>query len=343
MIISGVPPAPGTREPDADVDADADTTTRRFAVSFCPIRADTGWADIAAAQDSVISVRTALATGLTRGHIRWQIDRGRWQSPERGVVVTHSGPLTRPQRLWCVLEAVGPPAYLAGPTAAELDGLRGYTHGRTRLLVPAWRTPRRTGGLVVHRSTLLGSDHVHPARTPPRTRLERSLLDMASWSLCDDDARGALAAAIQQRLTTVTALRDALARSGPRPRSALIAVTLDDLDAGAESVAEMLYRRIERRYRLPTGTRQAPVTLDGRRRYLDVLYEPWGVWVEIDGVFHREVHQWWDDLDRQNVGVLQDRLILRFPTHQLRQAPARVAEQVTTALRQRGWPGPDTG
>jgi very-short-patch-repair endonuclease len=85
-------------------------------------------------------------------------------------------------------------------------------------------------------------------------------------------------------------------RAGPRRRSALTAVTLDDIDGGAHSAAELAYRRLERQFGLPAGRFQAPVELGERRRYLDVWYEQWRVWVEIDGGHHREVRQWWDDL-----------------------------------------------
>ncbi len=83
-------------------------------------------------------------------------------------------------------------------------------------------------------------------------------------------------------------------------------------------MAEILYRKIENRYGLPAARRQERIDAGGSRYHLDVWYETWRVWVEIDGGYHREARQWWDDLARQNAGVLQDRLILRFPVHVLR-------------------------
>ncbi|WP_226930851.1 MULTISPECIES: hypothetical protein [Parafrankia] len=111
--------------------------------------------------------------------------------------------------------------------------------------------------------------------------------------------------------------------------------TIAEEQDGVITVAEIAYRRIERRYGLPAAQRQAAVDLDGRR-YLDVWYAPWRVWVEIDGAAHRESRQWWDDLARQNLGVLDDRLVLRFPTWLLRQDPQHVAALVKLALHQRG-------
>ncbi len=315
-------------------------TPLRSAASPIPTRR---WTEIITDQDSVISMRDALASGLTRSEIRSRLASGKWQRPIRGVLVTHSGPLSRQQTLWCAVASVGPPSFLAGATAAELDGLAGFHTEHIFVLVPSGRGAGQRPGVTIRRSTILGEAEVHPLRQPPRTRFERSVLDMASWASSDEVARAVLAAAVQQRLTTVELLRAALERTGPRRRSRLVAVTLDDIAGGAHSAAELAYRRLERQFGLPAGRFQAPVDLEGRTRYLDVWYEQWRVWVEIDGGHHREVRQWWDDLDRQNLGVLQGRLVLRFPTHLLREAPEKVADQVADALRGRGWPGPAGG
>lgn len=285
-----------------------------------------------------MSVQAALAGGITMAELRWKVESGRWQRPFPGVVATCSGPLSRQQLEWGALEWAGSDAVLAGPSAAARDGLRGFEPLAVHLLIPSTRRKVARPDVVVHRSIHLGPSDVHPVRTPRRTRLPRSVVDTASWSRHDDDARAVLTAAVAQRLVTVAQLRDVVDRQPTLRRRALVRETLDDLDDGAHSVAEIVYRRIERRYGLPPARRQAAVDLSGRR-YLDVWYEPWRVWVEIDGAAHRESRQWWDDLARQNLGVLDNRLVLRFPTWLLRHDPALVADQVKTALRQRGWDG----
>ncbi|WP_235433838.1 hypothetical protein [Protofrankia coriariae] len=297
----------------------------------------TVWERIAESQDGVISVRTALRAGMTEAEIRWKLRSGRWQRPMRGVLVTHSGPITDAQMMWAAVESVGAGAVLGGASAASFDGLRGFDGGPAVVLVDAARHVTRRPGVIIRRSHHLGSDDVYPRRSPPRTRLPRSVVDMASWAPDEEDARAVLAAAVQQRLVTVAELRRVVERRGPLRRNRLITDTLSDLGDGAHSVAEILYRKIENRYGLPAARRQPRIDAGGSRYHLDVWYETWRVWVEIDGGYHREVRQWWDDLARQNAGVLQDRLILRFPVHVLRTEPRLVAEQVATALRQRGW------
>jgi hypothetical protein len=158
------------------------------------------------------------------------------------VLVAHSGPLSRRQELWCAIEAVGPPAFLAGPTAAELDGLVGFPSGRIFIIVPPGREAGRRPGINVHRSTILDEADIQPHHLPPRTNIERSVLDMANWASSDETAREVLAAAVEQRLTTVGLLRATLERVGSPRRSALVTMALDDVEAGAYSAADFAYR-----------------------------------------------------------------------------------------------------
>lgn len=61
---------------------------------------------------SVTTVRAALAE-VSPGRLRWMVASGRWQSPARGVVVRHSGPLSRAEVIEAEVLAHGPRAVLA--------------------------------------------------------------------------------------------------------------------------------------------------------------------------------------------------------------------------------------
>ena len=80
-------------------------------------------------QCGVLSMASAIA-GAGRPAVRWRLESGRWQRPCRGVVVTHSGPLTDAQALWAAVLGCGTGAVLAGLTAARLDGLSGFDDPR---------------------------------------------------------------------------------------------------------------------------------------------------------------------------------------------------------------------
>ena len=218
-------------------------------------RAEHGWMtvggqagspDTASSRTPATVLTTASAIGwLGEPAVRWRVGSGRWQRPCRGVLVTHSGPVSDEEALWIAVLAAGAQAVLGGLTAARLDGLSGFETQAVHLMVPACcrvRTP--VPGVVVHRSRVLGADDVHPLRRPLRTRIARSLLDAAAWARSDDAARSVLAAGVQQRLTRADHLAMVLARFPTIRRHALLASTLSDIAGGAEALSELDFARL---------------------------------------------------------------------------------------------------
>jgi very-short-patch-repair endonuclease len=76
---------------------------------------------------------------------------------------------------------------------------------------------------------------------------------------------------------------------------------------------------------------------DGRLRFLDAVFDPWRLAVEVDGAHHASVRQMWDDIDRQNEIALAGYRVLRFPAHVVRTRPHLVAAQLRAALELAGW------
>jgi hypothetical protein len=194
-------------------------------------------------QRGVITVAAAIGSGMSRSEIRWRLTTGRWQQPMRDVIVTHPGPISRIERMWCAVESIGRDAVLGGASAASLDGLRGYDEQRITVLVPSDRRITQRPGVVVRRTARLERSDINPLRLPRRTRLPRSLIDMAEWAPRREDAQVLLAAAVEQRVVTVGALRLAVRRRGPISRRTLISEALDDLEAAA--VVDLLRGRPE--------------------------------------------------------------------------------------------------
>jgi hypothetical protein len=293
-------------------------------------------------QQQVIRIETALRF-MTRAALRWRVSSRRWQQPCHGVVVAHSGPLTNDQRLWTALLSAGNDAVLAGLTAAQLDGFRRLTGQQELrqpifLLLPAgqrvWVKP---AGIptVVHYSTALGEADVHPLREPRRTRIARSIIDAASWMATDRGAQAILAAGVQQRLVRVADLLPVVEANQRLRRRRLIAETLGDIAGGAQALSELDFARlVVRGYGLPEPDRQAcRRDSQGRRRYLDVVWEAAGVVVEIDGAQHMEPLQYWDDMNRSNDLQLKGYELLRFPAWLVRYDPGFVATKILEALR----------
>jgi hypothetical protein len=188
--------------------------------------------------------------------------------------------------------------------------------------------------VTVHRSRLLGPADVHPARLPPRTRLARSLIDAAAWMATDDRARAVLSAGVQQRLVRVEDLLAVAARSSRLRRRSLIEPTLADIAGGAQALSELDLCRLVRDYGIPEPDRQAERRdAQGRRRWLDALWEAARLIVEIDGLWHMDAAAWWDDMRRDNALIVSGYRVLRFPAFAVRLHPDDVARQILDALR----------
>src|SRR5687768_14748536 len=89
----------------------------------------TDWAavaELATSQDQVVSRPQLYRLGVHRWQVHRRSRRGTWRPVGPRAVVLHSGPLTQTQRWWCALLNTSGHAVLAGPTAAEAAGLKGY-------------------------------------------------------------------------------------------------------------------------------------------------------------------------------------------------------------------------
>jgi hypothetical protein len=289
-------------------------------------------------QDGVLDSQTVLAY-LSPAAIRWRVRSGRWQQPCRGVLVTHSGPLTDGQMLWVAILWAGSGAALAGLTAARLGGLHGFDNwtDAIHLLVPASRTAREVRPpmrLAVHYSRNLTPADLHPVRQPPQTKIARSLVDAAAWARTDRGAQAVLAAGVQQRLVRIADLATEVERNEKVRRRRLMRETLEDITGGAHALSEIDFTKlVVRQFGLPEPDRQIPRRdAQGKRRWLDVVWEQAGLIVEIDGAGHIDVLQYWDDMDRGNDLTLKHYRILRYASFVIRYQPEYVANQIRQAL-----------
>ncbi len=266
-----------------------------------------------------------------RSAVRHRISTGRWQRPTRGVIVTHSGPLTREQRELVALAASPPGSALAGLTAAARLGLRGFETDDIHVVLPSGaRSP--AGDLVVHWSTMLGPQDVM-SRSPRVTTLERSVIDSASWTTSKARARVLVIAAVQQRLTNPRRLRDALSRRGPCRHRSLIQQSILDAEGGIQSLPERDFDEIRVLAGLPKPSRQARVAGEDGRYYLDAWWERFNLAIEIHGIPHLAVQQWSDDLHRANELVIDGRRVLMFSSFTIRHQRDAVIDQLRRATR----------
>ena len=174
--------------------------------------------------------------GRFRGHVRQgrsrpgaRRDAGRCM--HRGVYAAFTGKPGRRAELWGVLLRAGPDAVLSHQTAAEVWGLLNGVEPVIHVTVPHGSDPDRYGkipGVVIHRSRSLERSR-HPVLTPPRTRVEETVLDLIDCARSFDEAYDWICRAIGRRRTTAARIQAALEarprirwrqddRTGPRLR-----------------------------------------------------------------------------------------------------------------------------
>ena len=295
-------------------------------------------------QDGVLAIGQAADVGMTAEWIRNQVRSGRWKVVHRGVYAAFTGTACRRAELWGALLRAGPDAVLSHQTAAELYGL---TDGHSRLIqltVPHGSNPDRRGripGVVIHRSRSLARTR-HPALSPPRTRVEATVLDLIECARDFDEAYDWICRAIGRRLTTGDRLLAAL-KDRPRFRWRHdIELALGYAMGGALSALEFRYvRGIEEPHGLPTAMRQVRVRQATGNRYLDNYYEQYRACVEIDGTAaHPEDEQWRDkNRDRWNsVHEHIETIRIGVPDLLNQQRQCETAADVAMWLSSRGTP-----
>lgn len=290
-------------------------------------------------QCGVVSRRQMLAIGLGDHDIARLVRRREWALVHPGVYVDHTGEPTVEQREWAAV-LLHWPAALDGAAAARAHGLDPRAgdgpievvvdHGRRVVDPPGVRT-RRTRHFVASTQMNL---------SPPRLRVQHTVLLLASRAANEDGAVAVLADACQRRRTTAERLRTVLADHRRLPRRALLEAVLADVATGAHSALERRYLvDVEQRHGLPRGIRQQPATTGTRSAFRDVEYAGLGTLVELDGrLGHDRVADRWADLDRDLAAAGDGRQTLRLGWRQVL-APCRVAAVVAAVLTARGWTG----
>jgi very-short-patch-repair endonuclease len=296
-----------------------------------------GCREIAEIQRGVISRKQALDCGLEPGAIDWLLHSKRWQTLQRGVYSVFTGEPSRETGLWAALHRAGPGAVLSHQTAAELFKVTDRQSALVQLTIPGRRHVVAVSGAVIHRSTRL-AEATHPSLLPPRTRIEETVLDLAGQDRTFDAAFNPVCAACQRRLTTPDRLRTAMSRRKKMRWRPDLTEALAEIGAGAHSLLEYRYvRGVERRHGLPRSTRQARISHEGRTWFLDILYDDYGLCVELDGKEAHPDDQRWQDIRRANAVLEMGMTMLRYGWTDIDRRPCQTAAQVGTVLRNLGW------
>jgi very-short-patch-repair endonuclease len=298
-------------------------------------------------QHGVIARWQAAQAGLNVRTIDAWLHSGRWQRLYDGVYATYTGRPPRRAVLWAGVLRAGAGAALGYHTAAEMDGLADRSSNVIHVVVSSSRrviiAPQERGRgmppVVVHYSARI-DDAIHPSRTPRRTRIEETTLDLTQVAPSLDEAFAWLARACSRRLTNALLLHTAMtARPKMRWRTEL-ASAVTDVGNGVHSVLEWRYLHdVALRHGLPRADRQAVSRVGNRTRYLDNQYQMFGVVVELDGRANHPAESRWRDVRRDNASAAAGMITLRYGWADVTEDPCRVAGEIAAALRRGGWTG----
>ena len=292
---------------------------------------------LAQLQDGVVSREQAIGLGLSRTAVTRLVRDGFWVRMARGIYLTAAMSPTWPALAWAGVLIGGDAARLGGLAAAHLYGLVAEPPPSIDVLIPVTLSrPRITGPWCFVRERP-GARSPRTVGSPPRLTIEDTVLDLVCDPDCGDrEAVDWLTRAVNSRRTTPRRiLRAAEHRHFLRQRTLIFAV-LDDVAAGARSPLEVDYLNlVERAHGLPVGRRQA----SRRGTEVDVLYEGYGLLVELDGRLGHTGMGRFRDMHRDNAATSDGLATLRYGKADVFGVPCAVADEVAHNLVRRGWEG----
>jgi hypothetical protein len=289
------------------------------------------WSALALRQHGLLSQRQLRELGVSRSTVRSQLRAGRWSQRSSSVFSVTTGPLSWEQQLWRAVLHAGPDSVIGGLTATRVHGLRNWDRSEVTVLVGNDLSFEPLPGVRFFRTRRTIADM--RATTPlPVCRVAPAVLLFAGYEPVRRTAHGAVAAAVQQRLTTVPELAVWLQRLRPLRGAQGFRALLDDLGSGAQSLAEVDLRRACRRFGIaePQSQRERR-DRSGRRRFTDAewrLHDGRTLVLEVDGAFHDDVLQAADDRARNRKLTALDRVVVSCTAYELRHDPAGVMEDL---------------
>lgn len=288
---------------------------------------DENWRAIATTQHGMLSQSQLTSLGVGREYVRNQLRAHRWARRTSSVLSTTTGPLSRDQRLWLAVLHAGPNSLIGGLTATAVHGLRGWDRDNITVLVGNELSFEPVDGVHFFRTRRPIS--LLRARTAlPLCAVEPAVLLFAGYERNRRTAHGAVAAVVQQRLTTTARLADCLQQLKPLRRAREFRSLLRDIEGGAQSAAEVDLRKACRAFGLREPISQrARRDRSGRQRYTDAewaLPDGGTLILEVDGAFHDDVIQASADRARNRKLTSADRIVISCSAYELRYDPGSV-------------------
>ena len=292
---------------------------------------------LAGLQADVVSREQALGLEVNRRTLDRLVLEGRWTRLSPGIFRTLPGPVPWRSSAWAGVLIGGDAARLGGAAAGHLHGFVTPEPADILVLIPLDRARPTVDGPWTFARERPGVRTKRCVDDPPRTTVEDTVLDLVHTA--DDVAAvvDVVTSAVQARLTTAAELREAAERRRTLRHRRVLLGLLADVSEGARSPLEVDFLRdVERAHALRVGRRL--VRRGGTEA--DVLYEEYGLLVELDGRAGHSGTGRFRDLHRDNASTADGLSTLRYGYADVHDRPCEVAGQVGEVLAGRGWPGP---
>ena len=296
-------------------------------------------------QAGVVTRAQLRGIGIAKAQLDRMVRRRELVRMLPGVFVNHTGDPTWIQRAWAGTLYYAPAA-LGKASALRAANGPGWQPeleaGPITITVDEDRHVRSRPGYLICRQ--VDFDQRVQAGGPPRVRIEQAVLDVAAERPSTMDALEVIADACRSRRTTPARLLAALQQRKRLRRRAWLLGVLQDVAEGSSSVLERDFvTLVERPHGLPAALRQVARAGVLGRRYDDVVYERYGVGVELDGaLFHASSRQRDRDLDRDLDAAVEGRRTLRLGWGQVHARPCLTAARLAVILHAKGWAGRPT-
>jgi len=289
-------------------------------------------------QFGVFSASQARDAGIDADTLATLHERGLVLRRARGIYVMSAVPDSSESR-WLIAQLRhGPSAVLSHRTAGSVHGLEhGLPLDEVHLTVPG-RSGTQATGCRLHRG-VLDPDNEVVARGPLRvTSMARTLCDLAGELDDPERLRDLAAAAVRRGEVDPGKLRAVLGRRERFAGRAAMRRVLDELsplEATARGELESRFLRLTTAAGLaPTAMNHPVIDGDGRRRLLDAVWLPQGVFAELDSRRHHgTLVDWHDDQRRENsLAIGGYRVCLRFSWWDIERHPDLVLATLRRAL-----------
>ena len=290
----------------------------------------------------VLTPGAAAALGVTRAAVRHAIERGRWRSLTRGIVVT-SDHVVRADWALAGLELAGPSSAVSGWDAVRLKSLGTRRPPTEDVLVLARGGTHRRIGAVRIRPTRRSFDvWTLPPWDPdlPDAAIastSRAIADTALDCRRLADVRAMVTAAVQRELATPLELATEL-DEGPRNDSGLLRRALLDVLDNVRSVAEAEAVDQLRRADVPPFAANVPIMSAGGEllAVADLLWRELRAVLEVDSrEFHFSEKDWKATSRRHNLLTAHGLALTHYPPSTVRNRSSGWTTEVEAWLRAR--------